>query len=100
MKSTVELTAMALRLAALEGLLPDKAEDPSLDEPAKVTPDPEDVAAVVADLVEPSKATALEKLGEGRRAHAIATRWLRSKQARGQRPDTTLRPTRVAGASA
>jgi len=82
----VELTAMAFRLAALEGALPDSVDEPSPDEPAELPPDPEDVAAVVADLVEPSKATALEKLGEGRLAHAIATRWLRSRHLRGQAP--------------
>ena len=30
----------------------------------------------MADLVEPAKATALEKLGEGERALGIATGWL------------------------
>ena len=34
---------------------------------------------MVADLVEPAKVTALEKLDEGRRALTIATDWLRSK---------------------
>jgi hypothetical protein len=34
---------------------------------------------LVANLVEPSKATALEKLGEGDRALGIATAWLRTK---------------------
>ena len=83
-KSSVGLTAMAFRLATLEGVLPDMEADASPDEPAELAPDPDDVAAVLADLVEPSKAEALEKLDEGRRAHAIATRWLRSKQARTQ----------------
>jgi len=35
----------------------------------------------VADLVEPAKADALEKLGEGQRAHGIANAWLRTKLA-------------------
>ena len=33
----------------------------------------------MADLVEPAKADALEKLGEGQRAFGIATGWLRSR---------------------
>jgi hypothetical protein len=39
------------------------------------------VPALLADLVEPAKATALEKLGEGERAIRIATGWLRAKVA-------------------
>jgi hypothetical protein len=34
---------------------------------------------LVADLVEPSKAAALDKLDEGQRALGIATGWLRAK---------------------
>jgi hypothetical protein len=33
----------------------------------------------VADLVEPAKAAALDKLDEGQRALGIATGWLRAK---------------------
>jgi hypothetical protein len=33
----------------------------------------------VADLVEPAKTTALEKLGEGAQAQRIAMGWLRPK---------------------
>jgi hypothetical protein len=33
----------------------------------------------VADLVEPAKTTALEKLGEGEQAQRIAMGWLRPK---------------------
>jgi hypothetical protein len=33
----------------------------------------------VADLVEPAKSSALEKLGEGEQALALAIRWLRTK---------------------
>lgn len=36
-------------------------------------------AELVADLVEPAKADALEKLGEGRQALGIASAWVRSK---------------------
>ena len=37
------------------------------------------IAQLVADLVEPSKSTALDKLGEGRPAFDIANAWLRAK---------------------
>jgi len=36
-------------------------------------------SALVADLIEPAKATALENLGEGERAFGIATGWLRTR---------------------
>jgi hypothetical protein len=49
-------------------------------------PDPPDAEAVSArtaqleaDLIEPAKASALEKLGESERAFRIATGWLRGK---------------------
>jgi hypothetical protein len=70
-KSTGEIADMAVCLAELDGV------------PAAVPADPEALSArtaeLVADLVEPAKATALEKLGEGERALDIAVRWLRSK---------------------
>jgi hypothetical protein len=37
----------------------------------------------VADLVEPAKSEALDKLGEGRQALGIASAWVRSKLAAG-----------------
>jgi hypothetical protein len=37
------------------------------------------VTELVADLVEPAKATALEKLGEGEQALVVAVGWLRPK---------------------
>ena len=37
------------------------------------------VTELVADLVEPAKTTALEKLGDGERAQGIAIGWLRPK---------------------
>jgi hypothetical protein len=53
--------------------------------PAALPPDPEAASRrtteLVADLVEPAKATALEKLGEGRQALDIANDWVRSKLA-------------------
>lgn len=67
-----ELAVMADRLAELDGV-------PSLS-----PPDPDAVAAraamLLADLVEPARSTALDKLDEGRQALAIATRWLHSKR--------------------
>jgi hypothetical protein len=70
-RSTATIAAMAMRLAGLDGVPP---------------PEPEaaDVAAtrvseLVADLVEPARVTALEKVGEGRRSLTIATTWLRAK---------------------
>jgi hypothetical protein len=50
-----------------------------------VPPDPEALSRrtteLVADLVEPAKAEALEKLGEGDRALGIANAWVRTKLA-------------------
>jgi hypothetical protein len=50
-----------------------------------VPPDPEVTAArveqLIADLVEPARAEALENLGQGRRAFGIATSWVRGKLA-------------------
>jgi hypothetical protein len=37
------------------------------------------VSALIVDLVEPAKVTALEQLGEGRRSLGVATGWLRGK---------------------
>jgi hypothetical protein len=51
--------------------------------PSAEPPDPDAASArvteLVADLVEPAKTTALEKLGEGRQASATAAAWLRPK---------------------
>jgi hypothetical protein len=69
--STKVIADMAARLAELEGSLP------------PVPPGPERLshrtAELIADLVEPAKAAALEKIDEGRRAFGIATGWLRSR---------------------
>ena len=70
-EATQRQTMLAMRLAELDGLPP--------GEPGH----PDAVAAraevLVEDLVEPAKGTALEKLGDGRQALSIATRWLRGK---------------------
>jgi len=72
-KSTQIIADMAVRLAELDGV------------PAAVPPDPEAfsrrTAEIVADLVEPAKSAALDKLGEGQRALGIANAWLRTKLA-------------------
>jgi hypothetical protein len=67
------LGVMADRLAELDG-----AARPAFDFQEAVGAR---VPALLADLVEPAKATALEKLGEGERAIQIATSWLRAKAA-------------------
>ena len=64
---------MAERLAELDGVPP--AE---FDPKASVA---ERVQALLADLLEPAKVTALEKLGETDRAGRIATNWVRERVA-------------------
>jgi hypothetical protein len=53
------------------------------DVPPRAPRDPESIsrrtAQLVADLVEPTNAEALDKLGECRQALEIATRWVRGK---------------------
>jgi hypothetical protein len=68
-----DLAVMADRIAELDGLEP----------AAPISPEamPARVAVLVADLVEPSRASTRDKLDEGRSALAIATSWLRSKNA-------------------
>jgi hypothetical protein len=69
--ATRELAAMAIRLAELDGVpLPDSEDEDSIS--ARV-------ATRLADLVEPAKSTALEKLGEGGRAMRVVSNWLRPK---------------------
>jgi hypothetical protein len=69
--STETLADLACRLAELDGV------------PHAEPPDPEAVSAhvtgLVADLVEPARRPALEKLGEGERAQGIAIGRLRPK---------------------
>ncbi len=73
LRRTATLANLACRLAELDGVAPAKPPDPEAVS-ARVT-------GLVADLVEPAKTTALEKLGEGAEAQDIATGWLRSKLA-------------------
>jgi hypothetical protein len=68
------IAAMAARLAELDGAPPALASLPDAAS-ARTT-------ELVADLVEPAKSTALEKLGDGARAFGIAVGWLRAKVGR------------------
>jgi hypothetical protein len=73
LRNTKMLAAVACRLAELDGVPPAEPPDP---EAMSVR-----VTELVADLVEPAKTTALEKLGEGEQAQRIAIGWLRPKLA-------------------
>lgn len=68
-RSTQRLATLAVGVAEHDGI------------PPPAPPDDETLAArtvqLVADLVEPAKATALEKVGESQRALSIATAWVR-----------------------
>jgi hypothetical protein len=70
-RNTETLADVAVRLAELDGVPPAEPPDPEAAS-ARVT-------ELVADLVEPAKTTALEKLGEGEQAQRIAIDWLRPK---------------------
>jgi hypothetical protein len=71
LRSTDAIADLACRLAELDGVPPAEPPDPEAAS-ARVT-------ELVADLVEPAKTTALEKLGEGEQAQRIAIGWLRPK---------------------
>ena len=72
-RSTQIVADMAARLAEIDGV------------PAAAPPDsdalPQRTAELVADLVEPAKAEALDKLGEGRQAFDISAGWVRVRLA-------------------
>jgi hypothetical protein len=68
-----EIAAMAVRAAELDGVEP---VGPDETEAVSVR-----AAELVADLVEPAKSEALDKLGEGRQAFGIAAAWVRLKLA-------------------
>jgi hypothetical protein len=70
-KSTETLAALACGLAELDGCPPVAPSDPDAVSNR--------ATALVADLVEPAKVKALEKLGAGERALTIAAAWLRAK---------------------
>jgi hypothetical protein len=71
--STQLIADMAVRLAEFDGVPPAPAPDP--EAASRRTTE------LVADLVEPAKSEALEKLGEGDRALGIANAWVRTKLA-------------------
>jgi hypothetical protein len=73
LKRTQALADMAVRLAELDSVPPAVPQDP--EALSRRT------AELVADLVEPAKSDALEKLGEGHRALGIAGAWVRAKLA-------------------
>jgi hypothetical protein len=75
-KRTEALVDLADRLGTLDGCPAGEPADPEAG-PARVT-------ELVADLVAPAKATALEKVGEGEHSLAIAVAWLRPKLAPGK----------------
>jgi hypothetical protein len=74
-KGTTLIADMANRMTEIDGA------------PAAAPPDPDlltrRIVELVADLVEPAKSIALDKLGEGQRAFDIANAWLRPKLAAG-----------------
>jgi hypothetical protein len=71
LKNTETLADVGSRLAELDGVPP--AEPPDHEAVAAR------VTGLVADLIEPAKTTALEKLGEGEPALRIGAAWLRAK---------------------
>jgi hypothetical protein len=73
LRASQEVAATAVRLAELDGLPPAAPADPEAFSGR--------TAELVADLVEPAKVEALDKLGEGEggRAFDIAAGWVRGK---------------------
>jgi hypothetical protein len=69
------MAVLAMRLAELDRFDPPVPEDAAAVEAR--------VAQLVADHVEPARSSAYNELGDGRRAVAVANRWLRSKLAAG-----------------
>ena len=69
------MAVIAMRLAELDGFDPPVPEDAAAVEAR--------VEQLVADYLEPARSTAYNELGDGRRAVAVATRWLRQKLALG-----------------
>ena len=73
LRSTRELAAIGAGLCDAEGVEVPPPELDAIDERA---------STLLADLIEPAKVIALEKLGEGRAAIRIATSWGRARLAR------------------
>jgi len=72
-RSTEAIADMAVRLAEFDGVPPAVPSDAEALSRR--------VTMLVADLVEPARSTALNKLGEGERALSIANAWLRKTMA-------------------
>jgi hypothetical protein len=68
LERTERLAVMAERLSELDGVDPSLPDDPEAFEAR--------IEQLVADHVEPARVKALDEMGEGRRAEAIAMRWL------------------------
>ncbi len=73
LRTSQEVAVMAVRAAELDAVEPAPPEDPDA---LKIR-----AGQLVADLVEPAKSEALDKLGEGRQAFDIAAGWVRAKLA-------------------
>ena len=74
LRTSQEVATSAVRAGELGGVAPAPPEDPvAFNERA---------GDLVADLVEPAKVEALDKLGEGRRAFDIAAGWVRTRVCR------------------
>jgi hypothetical protein len=87
--SSQRLGAMAIGLTDKEDVAPPTPPDPEVAEAR--------VERLIADLVEPARAEALEDLGQGRRAFGIAASWVRGKLTnarltRTQRPSASCHP--------
>jgi len=74
LKASMELAVMADATAEHDGLNPFEPTEPDVKAAR--------ARLLVADLVEPARATTLEQFDEARRGLEIATAWLRSKAAR------------------
>jgi hypothetical protein len=71
LRASQEIAVASMRAAELDGVEPAEPDDPDA-----ITLR---AGELVADLVEPAKAEALDKLGEGRQAFDIAAGWVRGK---------------------
>ena len=76
LRTSQEVALGAVRAAELDGVEPALPEDPGAAELR--------ASQLVADLVEPAKSEALDKLGEGRQSLEIAAGWVRTKMAPGK----------------
>jgi hypothetical protein len=83
LQTSQEVAASAVRAGELDGVAPGPSEDPVAFNAR--------VGELMADLVEPAKAEALDKLGEGRRALDIAAGWVRGKLGSAAAPETPPR---------